>query len=136
MALRDHHGLSPVAGPWGAPIAIPVTGTSRWLSFGPESSADRSGHRADGRRGRTTSATAAAALAVAVGVVGLLASLLRLSFRRGPAAWPILVGYMAGIAVLMIDSQIDRKARCVHARPDTVFQHVHSCSPGPNGPPW
>ena len=61
---------------------------------------DRSGHRADGRRGQDDLATAAAALAVAVGVVGLLASLLRLSFVADLLSRPILVGYMAGIAVL------------------------------------
>ena len=74
--------------------------------------------------GGTTSANAAAALALAVGAVGLVASLLRLSFVADLLSRPILVGYMAGIAVLMIDSQIDRVLGAFTPDSDTVFEHV------------
>lgn len=130
MAYAIIAGLSPVVGLWGALIALPLyalLGTSRWLSFGPESSVAVMTAAVIVpmvAAGGTTSASAAAALAVAVGVVGLLASLLRLSFVADLLSRPILVGYMAGIAVLMIDSQIDRVLGAFTPDSDTVFQHV------------
>lgn len=130
MAYAIIAKLSPVVGLWGALIALPLyalLGTSRWLSFGPESSVAVMTAAVIVpmvAAGGTTSATAAAALAVAVGVVGLLTSLLRLSFVADLLSRPILVGYMAGIAVLMIDSQIDRVLGAFTPDSDTVFQHV------------
>jgi len=50
---------------------------------------------------------AAAALAIAVGVVCLVGWLARLGFLANLLSRPILTGYMAGIAVLMIISQLD-----------------------------
>ena len=50
---------------------------------------------------------AAAALAIAVGAVCLVGWLARLGFLANLLSHPILTGYMAGIAVLMIISQLD-----------------------------
>lgn len=130
MAYAILAGLSPVVGLWGALVALPLyafLGTSRWLSVGPESSVAvmtaaviipivASGH--------TTSAATAAALAVAVGLIGLLAGLLRLSFVADLLSRPILIGYMAGIAVLMINSQLDRVLGAFTRDSHTVFEHV------------
>jgi high affinity sulfate transporter 1 len=130
MAYAIVAGLSPVVGLWGALVALPLyalLGTSRWLSFGPESSVALMTFAvivpmvsAD----KVSSADAAAALAIAVGVVGLIASLLRLSFLADLLSRPILVGYMAGIAVLMIDSQFDRVLGTTTPDSDTVFEHL------------
>lgn len=130
MAYAIIAGLSPVTGLWAALVAIPlyaILGTSRWLSFGPESSVAVMATAVIVplvAAGGTTSANAAAALALAVGVVGLVASLLRLSFVADLLSRPILVGYMAGIAVLMIDSQIDRVLGAFTADSDSVFEHA------------
>ena len=52
-------------------------------------------------------ADAAAAPAIAVGGVCLVGWLARLGFLANLLSHPILTGYMAGIAVLMIISQLD-----------------------------
>ncbi len=130
MAYAVLAGLSPVAGLWGALVALPLyalLGTSRWLSFGPESSVAVMTAAVIVplvAAGETTSASAAAALALAVGLVGLLASLLRLSFVADLLSRPILVGYMAGIAVLMIDSQLDRVLGAITPDSDIIFEHL------------
>jgi len=130
MAYAIIAGLSPVTGLWGALLALPVyalLGTSRWLSFGPESSVAVMASALIVplvAAGQATPATAAAALALAVGVAGLLAGLLRLSFIADLLSRPILVGYMAGIAVLMIDSQIERVLGASTPDSDTVFEHA------------
>lgn len=130
MAYAVLAGLSPVTGLWAALIALPlyaVLGTSRWVSLGPESSVAVMTAAAivpviavSG----VEPATAAAALAIAVGVVGVLASVLRLSFVADLLSRPILVGYMAGIAILMIDSQLNRVLGASTERSDTVFEHI------------
>jgi len=130
MAYSIIAGLSPVVGLWGALVALPLyalLGTSRWLSFGPESSVAVMTAAVIVpfvAAGQTTSATAAAALAIAVGVMGLLAGLLRLSFVADLLSRPILVGYMAGIAVLMINSQLDRVLGAFTRDSGTVFEHL------------
>jgi SulP family sulfate permease len=51
-------------------------------------------------------AETAAALALAVSAVFVLAWLARLGFLAGLLSHPVLIGYMAGIAVLIIVSQL------------------------------
>jgi high affinity sulfate transporter 1 len=130
MAYAIIAGLSPVQGLWAALVALPLyalLGTSRWLSFGPESSVAVMAAAvivpvvASGRAGAEETA---AALAIAVGVVGLIATALRLSFVADLLSRPILVGYMAGIAVLMINSQLDKILGASTQASDTVFEHV------------
>ena len=50
----------------------------------------------------------AAALALAVGVICLICWLARLGFLANLLSHPVLIGYMAGIAVLMIVSQLGK----------------------------
>ena len=86
MAYAILAGLSPVTGLWAAMVALPLyalLGTSRWLSFGPESSVAVMTAAVivpAVAAGGTTPAQTASALALAVGLVGVLASLLRMSF--------------------------------------------------------
>lgn len=112
MAYATLAGLAPVAGLWAAlvPIVVyAVMGSSRQLSVGPEASttamtAATLGPIAGGDAGRY--AVSAAALAVLVGVICLVGGLIRLGFIANLLSRPILVGYMAGIAAVMIAGQL------------------------------
>ena len=53
-------------------------------------------------------AVLSAALAVMVGLIGLLAWLVRLGFLADLLSRPVLVGYMAGVAVLMVVGQLTK----------------------------
>ncbi|WP_431895390.1 sulfate permease [Nonomuraea sp. bgisy101] len=114
MAYATVAGLPPVAGLWAAlaPLALyALLGSSRRLSVGPESTtalmtAVVVGPLATGDPGRY--ATLAAALAVAVGLLCLVCRLLRLGFVADLLSRPILVGYMAGVAVIMIAGQLGK----------------------------
>ncbi len=114
MAYAGIAGLSPVAGLWasvGPLVVYAALGSSLLLSSGPESStALMTGATiatlAHGDPARA--ASIAAALAVAVGVVCLVGWLFRLGFFADLLSHPVLVGYMAGIAVLMIVSQLGK----------------------------
>jgi high affinity sulfate transporter 1 len=112
LAYARLAGLAPVAGLWAALAALVVyalAGTSRLLSVGPESasallvgSAVASLTKSRG----ITPAQAAAALAIAVGVLAFVAWVARLGFLADLLSRPVLVGYLAGVAVTMIVSQL------------------------------
>lgn len=114
MAYAALAGLSPVAGLWAAlvPLAVyALLGSSRQLSVGPEASttamtAATLGPIAGGDAGRY--AASAAVLALLVGVICLAGGLVRLGFLANLLSRPILVGYMAGIALVMIAGQLGR----------------------------
>ncbi|HET6533125.1 MAG TPA: sulfate permease [Actinoplanes sp.] len=113
MAYAGLAGLPPVTGLWAilAPLALYVLlGSSRHLSIGPESTtalmtAAAIAPLAGGDPGRY--AALAAALAVLVGVLCLIAFAARLGFVADLLSKPVLVGYMAGVAVAMIVGQLD-----------------------------
>ena len=114
MAYAQVAGLPPVAGLWAAagPLLVyAMLGSSRLLSAGPESStalmtATAIGPLAAGDPHRY--GALAAGLALIVGVLCLLGRLARLGFLADLLSRPVLVGYMAGIAVLMIAGQLGR----------------------------
>ncbi|MGB1223698.1 MAG: SulP family inorganic anion transporter [Mycobacterium sp.] len=114
MAYATLAGLPPVTGLWAALVplaAYAVLGSSRQLSVGPEASttamtAATLGVIADGDVARY--AAAAAALALLVGATCLVGGLLRLGFLADLLSRPILVGYMAGIALVMIAGQLSK----------------------------
>lgn len=112
MAYATIAGLPPVVGLW---TMIPclalyaLLGSSRQMSIGPESTTAL----------MTTAAVAplaggdpiryavlAATLAILVGVFGFLCWAIRLGFIADLLSRPVLVGYMAGVAVLMIVGQL------------------------------
>jgi high affinity sulfate transporter 1 len=113
MAYAGLAGLPPVTGLWAilAPLALYVLlGSSRHLSIGPESTtalmtAAAIAPLAGGDPGRY--AALAAALAVVVGVLCLIAFAARLGFVADLLSTPVLVGYMAGVAVTMIVGQLE-----------------------------
>ena len=112
MAYAGVAGVPPVAGLWAAAAALlayALLGSSRQLSVGPESTtalltAAALGPLAAGDPARY--ATLAAALALMVGLVCLIGWVARLGFLADALSRPVLVGYMAGVAVLMVGSQL------------------------------
>jgi high affinity sulfate transporter 1 len=87
-----------------------LIGSSPQLSVGPESTtalmtATTLGAIAAGDP--TRYAALAAALALVVAVVALIAWIARLGFLADLLSKPVLVGYLAGVAVIMIAGQVD-----------------------------
>lgn len=114
MAYATVARLPPVAGLWAAlvPLAVyAMLGSSRQLSVGPESTtalmtATALAPLALGDPGRY--AALAAAMAVLVGAICFVAGLLRLGFLADLLSRPVLVGYMTGVALIMIGSQLGK----------------------------
>ncbi len=114
MAYATVAGLPPVVGLWAAlvPLAVyAVLGSSRQLSVGPESTtalmtATALAPLAAGDPGRY--AILAAAAALLVGVICFVAGLVRLGLLADLLSRPVLIGYMAGVAVIMIASQLGK----------------------------
>ncbi len=112
MAYAVVAGLPPATGLWAAvpPLLLySLLGSSRRLSAGPESTTALM--TAASVAGMTAGdperyADAAAALALAVGVVCLAGRLFRLGFVADLLSRPVLIGYLAGIAALMIAGQL------------------------------
>ena len=114
MAYAAIAGLPPAAGLWATVPALAfyaVLGSSRQLSVGPESTTALLAAASIAPLGVHDPARYAAlcaGLAVLVGVICLLAWLVRLGFVADLLSRPVLVGYMAGVAVIMIASQLHR----------------------------
>lgn len=114
MAYAVIAGLEPVAGLWaitGSLLVYAFVGSSRQLSVGPESTTALMTAAAvaplaagDPRR----YAALAAGLAALVGVICLAARLARLGFLADLFSRPVLIGYMAGVAVIMIVGQLGK----------------------------
>jgi high affinity sulfate transporter 1 len=113
MAYASVARLPPVVGLWATGVALLVyafLGSSRQLSVGPESTtalmtAVVVAPVAAGDPARY--AALAAVLALIVAVVCVLARVARLGFLADLLSKPVLIGYLAGIAVLMVISQLD-----------------------------
>ncbi|WP_328766602.1 SulP family inorganic anion transporter [Streptomyces sp. NBC_00286] len=114
MAYAGVAGLPPVAGLWAilpALVLYALLGSSRLLSVGPESTtalmtatvvAPLVGADPD------RYATLAATLAVTVGLLCLAAWALRLGFVADLLSRPVLIGYLAGVALIMIVDQLPK----------------------------
>jgi SulP family sulfate permease len=114
MAYAQVAGLPAVTGLWatiGALLVYAVLGSSPQLSVGPESTtalmtAVALGGVAAGDPGRY--AALAGLLAILVGATCLVAWVGRLGFLAELLSRPVLVGYMLGVAVIMIVGQLGR----------------------------
>ncbi|WP_414641786.1 SulP family inorganic anion transporter [Amycolatopsis sp.] len=114
MAYAEVAGLPPVAGLWAAlgPLAgYALLGSSRLLSVGPESTTALMTAAvlmplAAGDAPRY--AALAAVLALMVGGLCLAAGLARLGVLAELLSKPVLTGYLAGIAVLMVAGQLGK----------------------------
>ncbi len=114
MAYSALAGLSPQVGLWVIVVTLVIyalIGSSRLLSVGPESTtalmtAAVLAPFALGDPARY--AALAAVLALLVGVFAIIAWALRLGFIGELLSKPVLVGYMAGVAVIMVTSQLGK----------------------------
>jgi sulfate permease, SulP family len=114
MAYATAAGLNPVTGLWAALpalVAYAIFGSSRSLSMEPEATtalmtAIAIRPLAAGQPARY--AALAVSLALLVGLMGLGAWALRLGFVSDLLSRPVLVGYMAGVALIMIADQLGR----------------------------
>jgi len=114
MAYAQVAGLQPAAGLWAALPALVVyalLGSSPSLSMGPESTtalmtAVAIGPLAAGSPARY--AQLAASLALLAGLLAAGAGLLRLGFLADLLSRPVLVGYLAGVGLIMIADQLGR----------------------------
>jgi SulP family sulfate permease len=114
MAYATVAGLPPVAGLWAVLPALggyALLGSSRLLAMGPESTtalmtATVIGPLAGGDAGRY--AGLAAALAIVVGLLCLAAWLARLGFVADLLSRPVLIGYLAGVALIMMVDQLPK----------------------------
>jgi SulP family sulfate permease len=112
MAYATIAGLSPVTGLWAAVpalIAYVLFGSSKSLSMGPEATTALMTLVAikplvAGDPGRY--AELASTLALLTGLMAVAAWLLRLGFVADLLSRPVLVGYMAGVALIMIADQL------------------------------
>lgn len=114
MAYGELAGVEPVAGLWAIlpPMIIyAIFGSSPQLSLGPESStavmtaaaiAPLAAARSD------TYVSLAALLAIITGLVCIIAYIARLGFLADLLSKPVLIGYLAGIALIMIGGQLGK----------------------------
>ena len=131
MAYAALAGLSPQTGLWSIVVTMTIyaiIGTSRVLSVGPESTtalltAAVLAPFAIGDPVRY--ASLAAMLAVLVGAYALLAWVFRLGFIGDLLSKPVLTGYMAGVAVIMIVSQLG-KVTGVDVAGNTFIEDIRS----------
>ncbi|GAA0922358.1 SulP family inorganic anion transporter [Pseudonocardia zijingensis] len=138
LAYAQVAGLTPVAGLWASTAALAayaVFGSSRQLSVGPESTtalmtAIAIAPLAAGDPHRY--AVLAAATALLVGGVCLLGWVARLGFLADLLSRPVLVGYLTGISLIMIASQLENVTG-VHTTGGTFFGPVASFVRGLGG---
>lgn len=135
MAYATVAGLPPVAGLWAALVPMGVyalLGSSRQLSVGPESTtalmtATALAPLVVGDPARY--AAMAAMLALLVGAICLVAGLCGLGFLADLLSRPVLVGYMTGVAVIMISGQLD-KVSGVEVTGDEFVDQIRSFASG------
>jgi len=141
MAYSALAGLSPQTGLWIVVVTMTIyaiIGTSRLLSAGPESTtalltAAVLAPFAIGDPARY--AALAAMLAVLVGVYALVAWALRLGFIGDLLSKPVLTGFMAGVAVIMITSQLG-KVTGVDVAGDSFIEDIRSFASGAGSISW
>lgn len=141
MAYATVAGLPPVVGLWAAlaPLAVyAVLGSSRQLSVGPESTtalmtATTLGPLAVGDPARY--AALAAVLALLVGVICFVGGVVRLGVLADLLSRPVLVGYMTGVAVIMIGSQLG-KVTGVSVEGDEFIDQIRSFVAGLDAVHW
>jgi sulfate permease, SulP family len=112
MAYAQVAGLRPAAGLWAAVPALviyAILGSSRSLSLGPESTTALMTAAAIGplaARDSSRYAALAGSLALLVGLMAVTAGTVRLGFIADLLSRPVIVGYLAGVALIMIAGQL------------------------------
>lgn len=114
MAYATLAGITPVAGLWACLLPMLLyafLGTSRLLSIGPESTtaimtAATIAPLAAGNPEHYLALTAMAAFLV--GCICLIGGLLRVGFIASWLSRPVLIGYLTGVAIIMIAGQLGK----------------------------
>jgi sulfate permease, SulP family len=115
MAYGQLAGVTPVAGLYTAYIAMifyALFASSRYVMIGPDSTtailvaASVAPFVAGGDPARY--ATLVALLTMMVGVVAIIAGILRMGFIADFVSKPILIGYIDGAALIIIESQLGK----------------------------
>jgi sulfate permease, SulP family len=129
MAYAELVGVPPVVGLWTilpAMCVYALFGSSRQLSVGPESTTSVMTAAAisplllaDGSNYGVLTAT----LAMLVGAICVVAYVAKLGFLANLLSKPILIGYMAGVALMMIAGQLG-KISGISIQGNTVFTQV------------
>jgi MFS superfamily sulfate permease-like transporter len=111
MAYGELAGVQPIVGLWAIlpPMIIyTLLGSSPQLSVGPESTTAVMTAAAIAPAIASTGgnyASLASGLAFMVGIVYIIGYIARLGFLADLLSKPILIGYMAGVALIMITGQ-------------------------------
>jgi high affinity sulfate transporter 1 len=140
MAYGELAGVQPVVGLWGilpSMLIYALFGSSLQLSVGPESTTAVMTAVAIAplvTRNNANYPLYTSLLAVLVGIICLMGYWARLGFLADLLSKPILVGYMAGVALIMISGQLD-KISGIKIESETVlgefqgffhgFDHIH-----------
>jgi high affinity sulfate transporter 1 len=131
MAYASVAGLPPVTGLWASLVPMLVyalLGSSRQLSVGCESTTALMTATAlapFALSGTAEYIEGAMMMAILVGVICLVAGFFRLGFLAELFSKPVLVGYMAGVAVIMIVGQL-KKVTGVPVDGETIIQEIKS----------
>ncbi len=129
MAYGELAGVQPVVGLWAIlpPMIIyTLLGSSPQLSVGPESTTAVMTAAAIAPLVASNGgnyASLASLLALMVGIVYIIGYITRLGFLADLLSKPILIGYMAGVAVIMITGQLG-KISGIATEANTVFGEV------------
>ena len=129
MAYGDLAGVTPVAGLYvalGAMVMYALFGTSKQVIMGPEATtaimtATAVAPLAAGDPVRY--AALAAMTALLVGIIALLARIARLGFITDFLSKPILIGYIFGVTLIVIGSQLG-KMFGIKLESDQFFRQV------------
>lgn len=114
LAYASIAGVSPVVGLYAAPAALVVyalLGSSRHLVVGPMSATAALSAAAIADRspaGANAYAALTATLAIAVGVLAIIAGLLRLGFVANFISEPVLKGFIVGLALTIVIGQLPK----------------------------
>jgi len=141
MAYGDLAGVDPVVGLWTlvpAALVYALFGSSSQLSLGPESTTAVMTAAAIAPmvslQGENYGSLAAF-LALMVGLICLVGYIARLGFLANLLSKPILIGYMAGVAVIMIAGQLG-KISGLSIGENTVFKEILAFFRGINQWHW
>jgi sulfate permease, SulP family len=114
MAYGELVGVPPVVGLWTilpAMLMYALFGSSRYLSVGPESTSAVMTAAAIApllSPDRSNYAMTASVLAIMVGLICFIGYVAKLGFLANLLSKPILIGYMAGVALIMITGQLGK----------------------------
>ena len=129
MAYGELAGVEPVVGLWAIlpPMLIyTLLGSSFQLSVGPESTTAVMTAVAVSpllAQGGSNYASLSSLLAVIVGIICFIGYFARLGFLADLLSKPILVGYMAGVAIIMMAGQLG-KISGIQIESETVFGQI------------